>query len=86
MTDDYNHVLVMIEWTDSARYPDSDWMGDESEMNLITMKSFGVLVRETEDLIAIAQDFSPARPYTPYRGVMVIPIINIIKIKRYSSD
>lgn len=79
-------IIVMIEWRDAARYVDSEWKSADDEYALIPMTTFGVLVMENEKLIAVAQDFSSGRPYSPYRGVMIVPKVNIVKVTRFDSE
>lgn len=75
---------VAIQWRDSARYPDHEWYGSDHEFAPIDMLSAGILVKETDEVYVIAADWSDNRPYTPYRGVYVIPKVNVVSVERHT--
>lgn len=71
-------IVAVVEWIDSAQYNNSEWKEKNDEnLSIMRMTTAGFVVKETDDLVAIALDYTPDNPTIQYRNVCTIPKVNI---------
>lgn len=77
------HEVAVVEWVDACIAPTSSYYSkDDDDIHLMTIVSVGLVVKETEELIALAIDCQSDLAY-PYRHLNMIPKSGIKRIQRF---
>lgn len=78
---------VKVEWVDSYGVT-TGWSNlDDYDATLLHVKSYGVVIKDTPQIIVLAHNYAEETDYTPEQanGTMVIPKACITDITSFSS-
>ena len=73
--------IVVVTWSDASVQSDEAGIGELPA--LVTARTFGVLVKQTDEAVWIAAEklFDPIKNSVTYRGTTVIPAGMVQKVK-----
>lgn len=77
-------TAVTVHWFDSSIGPAGEFTQDEvNDMAPVEMVSVGILARETDAVIVLAKDWNANTQC--FRGLSLIPKVNVTKIIRHNE-